>query len=150
MTHAARLLALAAAALAFACGPKMIGRTNIEDTKANREILDVVQAYRNAYERKDATAIVELASPRYLDTRDSISYETLKTQLQSDFDRIKNLQLELVVRKITVDHDQALVHYFYSTSFQLQSGGDEWTTESDDKRMVLAREDGRWKVVSGL
>jgi ketosteroid isomerase-like protein len=143
---------LAAACLALplaACGPKMIGRTTIEDSSDNRAILEVVQQYRVAYEAKDSQAIMKLASPRYLDQRDSISFDTLQSSLQKDFERVKQLQLELTVRRIEVDQDRAQVHYFYSTSFQL-AGNEQWTTETDDKKMILAREDGAWRVLSGL
>lgn len=152
MTPARPTFALAAALLALplaACGPKMIGHTTIADTDDNREILDVLQKYREAYEARDSKAITELASPRYLDQRESISYDTLKTSLQADFERVKQLQLELTVRRIEIDDDRALVHYFYSTSFQL-AGNETWNTETDDKRMILAREDGRWRVLSGF
>lgn len=133
------------------CGPRMIGQTQIEDTEDNRQILDLLHKYRLAYEAKDAAGITALASERYLDARDSISYETLRDDLTKTFDRVKQLQLELTVRRVRLDGDRAEVDYFYSTSFQLVGAqNDAWTTESDDKRMSLVRENGAWKVVSGL
>jgi len=143
---------LAALVLVLAsCGPKMIGQTQIEDTTDNRQILELLQKYRVAYEARDPAGITALASERYLDARDSISYATLKDGLAKTFERVKQLQLELTVRRVRHDGDRAEVDYFYSTSFQLVNAeNDAWTTESDDKRMTLVRESDGWKVLNGF
>ena len=149
--RAARLAALAlVSALASACGPKMIPNSTIEDTADNREILELVRRYRMAYEAKDAAAIAALASDDYLDRRSNISKTTLENELQKDFDRVRELQLELNVRRIDVEGDRAQLDYFYSTSFLLDAPEATWQTETDDKRMILERTRDGWKVLSGL
>lgn len=147
---ASRLLALFATVLVAACGPKLIPNTQINDTADNREILELVAKYRQAYEDRDAHAISELASDRYLDKRAGISKSTLEDNLQADFDRVRELQLEIQVRRIDVKGDQAVVDYFYSTSFLLKTPDATWETKTDDKRMDLVREADGWRVINGL
>lgn len=146
----ARLSVLLPLLALTACAPKVIPNTRIADTADNRAILGVVQRYKRAYEAKDAPAIAALASPKYLDARDNISYATLEQELQNVFDRVKEVQLELNVRDIRVEGDRAQVDYFYTTSFLLAAAAPEWQREVDEKRMVLERTNGQWLVVSGL
>lgn len=146
----ARLSVLLPLLALTACAPKMIPNTRIADTEDHRAVLAVVQRYKRAYEAKDAEAIAALASPKYLDARDNISHATLEKELQEDFDRVKEVQLELNVRDIRIDGDRAQVDYFYTTSFLLATSHPEWQREVDEKRMVLERTNGDWLVVSGL
>jgi len=145
-----RALLPALATILGACGPHNIANTSVRDTADNRAILDVLRQYKEAFEGRDAKGVLALASTRYLDPRDSISYSTLESQLAKTFEGVKQTQLELVVRRVEVVRDRAEVDYFYSSAYQLAVGDGQWRTESDDKRMVLEREGGRWKIVSGL
>ena len=63
-TRPASLLMLAFAA----CTPSMIPGTSVPDTGENRELLKQVELYRQAVERKDADAVLEMVSPSYYDT----------------------------------------------------------------------------------
>lgn len=135
---------------AAGCAAKMIPNTRIQDTPDNREILILVSQYRDAYQARDAHAIAELASDRYLDKRAGISKSVLENSLQEDFDRVRELQLEINVHRITVEGDRAQLDYFYSTSYLLKTPDATWETKTDDKRMELERDSDGWKVVNGL
>ena len=63
---------------------------------------------------------------------------------------MKQCQLELTVRRVDAVGDRAQVDYFYSTSFQIDAAEQPWRTETDEKRMILERESGAWKVLSGF
>jgi hypothetical protein len=144
------VLTLALFSLA-ACGPKLIPNTPFEDTADNREILEILRKYKIAVETRDAKAVVALASPSYLDARESISYETLEKELQKDFDRLKDIRLDLRVNRIKVENGKAQVDYYYTTTFQFASATDQtWKRSEDDKRMILAQENGVWRVTAGL
>jgi hypothetical protein len=146
-----QLLTLAGALALGGCAAHLIPNTNIRDTEDNRAILEVLKRYKEAFEARDAKGVVALASTRYLDARDSISYTTLQEQLEGTFSKVKQTQLEMNVRRIDVNEQgRAEVEYFYSAAFQYAFGDGQWRTESDDKRMVLAREGNEWKVMSGL
>lgn len=135
---------------AAACGAKLIPNTQIQDTADNREILSVVSQYRDAYQARDAQAIANLVSDRYLDKRAGISKSVLENNLQEDFDRVRELQLEINVHRIAVEGDQAQLDYFYSTSYLLKTPDATWETKTDDKRMHLVRESDGWKIINGL
>lgn len=135
---------------ASACGTKMIPNTQIKDTADHREILSVVAQYRDAYQARDAHAISELASDSYLDKRAGISKSVLEDSLQEDFDRVRELQLEINVHRISVAGDRAQLDYFYSTSYLLKAPDATWETKTDDKRMELVLEPDGWKILSGL
>lgn len=138
------------AVLALACSPSLIPGTTIPDTEDDRAILDLLRQYKNAFEARDAKAIAALASPRYLDARDSVSHETLEQDLVKDFEKIKDARLDVQVRRIEVARDHATVDYFYSTAFLVNAQGADWQRESDDKRMTLERVDRSWRVLSGF
>ena len=59
-------LVIALVALA-ACGGRQrtVGGTRIPDTSINRGIIDTIEAYRQAVERRDAPALLLMASPKY-------------------------------------------------------------------------------------
>ncbi len=149
-----RRLSLAlACALACACAPALIPGSHIPDTADDRALLAVLRDYKNAFETKDAKAIVALASPRYLDERQSISYSTLENKLASDFAHVKDVHLDVNVRSVEVHGNTAYVDYFYSEDFILNTVDATWHRTSDDKRMTLVREPRAphgWFVTSGF
>lgn len=150
MTVLRATLFACACVLATACAPKLIPNTQIVDNRDNRQILQVVQRYRDAYAARDAEGITALVSDEYLDKREGISKRVLEEQLAQDFARVRELQLELNVRRIEVQGDEAQVDYFYSTSYLLDAPDAQWETRTDDKRMHLTRTNEGWQVVSGL
>jgi hypothetical protein len=133
-----------------ACPPKYIPHTEIQDTPDNRAIMDIIHAYKDGFEAKDSKAIMSLASPRYLDSRDSIGYETLEKQLSYYFERVRQDHLDLSPRRIVVEGEHARVDYIFALSYILNSAQPKWVSQTDDKRMTLARENGRWRVTSGF
>jgi hypothetical protein len=150
MTNARRLLLPLLLMVAAACSSRLIPGTPLRDTSDNRAILDVLRQYKNAFEARDAAAIAGLASQRYLDARDSISRETLDKRLGERFDHVKDARLDIQVRRIEVERQQATVEYFYSTAFLIDAPGSDWVRESDDKRMTLERTNEGWKILNGL
>lgn len=148
-----RHLAFALAALSCACAPAVIPGSQIPDTKDNRELLAILHDYKNAFEAKDAKAIASLASPRYLDARQSISKATLEGELAKDFARVKDLHLDVNVRRVVVERDVAHIDYFYSEAYQLDTVDAKWHRQSDDKRMTFQRAPKAphgWLVTSGF
>ncbi|MFM2153475.1 MAG: hypothetical protein RL199_1910 [Pseudomonadota bacterium] len=146
----ARRLLLPLALMVAACSPRLIPGTPLEDNADNRAILDVLRQYKNAFEARDAASIATVASPRYLDARDSISRDTLDTHLAERFEHVKDARLDIQVRRIEVERRQATVEYFYATAFLIDAAGADWVRESDDKRMTLEHTNDGWKVLNGL
>ncbi len=136
--------------LLVACTPKLIPGTPFPDTKDTREILEIIARYRRAFEAKDAQAIAELSSVHYLDRQSLISHETLLTNLQGDFDKIKDVHLDIKVNRVQIEGDKAQIDYFYNSTYQVATNDPNWKTQSDDKRMLLRREGGVWRVTNGF
>ena len=150
--------ALAVAGLALlACGPHRIPGTEISDPPDTRAVVAAIDAYRQAAERRDAAAVLALASPSYFDTAgtpdpvDDVDYEQLKARITADYKQINTLRLTLGVRRIDVTGDKATAYVFYDEHYRIQTKGGEVAKEaSDSHRMQLVREGGHWLFVSGL
>jgi hypothetical protein len=144
------LLAATALFVGAACAPKMIPRTEIVDTPEAREMMDVLNKYKEGFEAKDAKAIAALASTRYLDARDSISYETLEKQLAGYFEKVKQVKIEITARRAAIEGDHARLDYIFAVNYVLNTNDPQWRSQTDDKRMTFEREGKTWKVTSGF
>lgn len=152
-----RLLVASLALLALACPAHRIPGTDIEDTPDTRAIVGAIDAYRAAAERRDAPAVLALVSEKYFDDAgtadpsDDIDYGQLAQKLAADYAKITALRLDIGVRRIDVKDDRAFAYVFYEEHFRIQTKtGEVSKTASDQQRMQLVREGGRWKFVSGL
>jgi ketosteroid isomerase-like protein len=149
--------AVLAAALLLGCGPRRIPGTEIRDTPDTRAVVETIDAYRQAAERRDAPAVLALVSPRYFDAAgtpdpsDDVDREQLAKRLTADYQRITALRLQIGVKRIDIDGDKAAAYVFYDEHYRIQTKAGEVAKQaSDQHRMQLVREDGRWLFVSGL
>ena len=151
-------LALAAVAVALAaCTPKRIPGTDIRDTPDTRAVVDAIEAYRQGAERLDSAAVLALVSQRYFDNAgtpdpaDDIDYGQLQRRLTADYASIAALRLQINIRRIDVDGDKAFAFVFYDEHYRVKTKiGEVAKQASDSHRFALAREDGKWKFLSGL
>ncbi len=150
------LLACAGLAL-LACAPRRIPGTDIRDTPETRAVVEAIDAYRQAAERRDASAVLALVSPHYFDTAgtpdpaDDVDFEQLKKRLADDYRQITALRLQLGVRRIDVEGDKAAAYVFYDEHYRIQTKVGEVSKQANDShRMQLVREGGRWLFASGL
>jgi hypothetical protein len=151
-----RLLAPAVVALA-ACAAHRIPGTDITDSVDNRAIYAVVQGYAEALQRKDAAALLALASPDYFDNAgtadpaDDLDFARLEQTLPADLARLESLRVEVQIRKITVEKDVAVAELWSDGWYRNQTPqGIVPRRDQDLHRMRLVRRDGAWKIVSGL
>jgi hypothetical protein len=151
-----RLLAPAVVALA-ACAAHRIPGTDITDSVDNRAIYAVVQGYAEALQRKDAAALLALASPDYFDNAgtadpaDDLDFARLEQTLPADLARLESLRVEVQIRKITVEKDVAVAELWSDGWYRIQTPqGIVPRRDQDLHRMRLVRRDGAWKIVSGL
>jgi len=150
-----RLLALAA--LAAAACARNIPDTDIRDTADNRAIIEVVDQYRKAFERRDPAAVLALVSRSYSDDfrssdpADAVDFEQLQKALPDAFRRLAGARLEIGVRKIEVKGDAASVDLFFDTRYRIATPrGEVAKRDSDVNRMTLKREAAGWRIASGL
>ena len=145
--------------VAFGCGPKLIPGLGVEltDTPDHRALLHVLDNFAQAYEKKDIDGLVSLASKNFFETSgstetdDDYNYDGLRDHFTEHFKMVDKIKLEMELRDITVEDDQALVDSRYVTRYLMKlPSGDKWKLTDDVNRMKLAREEGQWKILSGM
>ncbi len=142
---------------ALACSPHRIPGTEARDTPENRQVYDVVQAYRQAMEKRDAAAVLALVAPEYFDNagtpepNDDLDRARLQQNLPQDLAKADAVRLDLTIRKIEVQGDRAEAEVFYDEYYRVQTPeGAVPRRDSDIHRMKLVKVDGAWKFASGL
>lgn len=142
-----------------ACHNGVIANTDIPDTQDNREVYTVVMAYKRALESRDVDALLPLISRKYLENNgttnvstDDYGYPRLRESvLPALNENVKAIQYQIIMNKIQVDGDSAWASYEYFYHFKFVEGGKEgWETKNDFNRLELAKEQGAWRIVSGL
>ncbi|ATB46878.1 nuclear transport factor 2 family protein [Corallococcus macrosporus] len=152
-----RFLAFSVLSLLAACAPKRIPGTDIVDNSDTRAILAVMEQYRTALEARDAQAIQKLVSPSFQDDggtpsdpSDDLTAETLVPYLEKVFPRIQGPRIELSIRRIQVGEGVAAAIYYWNASWRMPSLHSRPMKESELEQMVLRKEDGTWKIVTGI
>jgi ketosteroid isomerase-like protein len=145
------------AAVALAGCVRNIPDTDIPDTVENRAVLQVVDDYRKAFDRRDVPAVMALVSPEYFDDAgtsvkdDDVDYAHLAAVLADTFARTSQLRLELGVTAIDVKGDRATVDLFYDVRYRVTTPRREIPKrDSDVQRLILRRDGQSWRIASGL
>jgi hypothetical protein len=145
--------------VAVGCGPSMIPGTQVEDNAENREIADLIEKYRLAVEHRDVAALREMISRRYFsnagttsESNDDFGYERIEAKLLPSLrDSIKSVQFTVILRRVEIHPDRALAEFEYFYKFFYVDGGkDRWSSKNDFARVEFTREDGVWRIISGL
>ncbi|AKQ67607.1 hypothetical protein A176_004519 [Myxococcus hansupus] len=152
-----RFLAFSVLSLLAACAPKRIPGTDIVDNSDTRAILGVMEQYRAALEARDAQGIQALISPSFQDDggtpsdpSDDLDAKNLGAYLERVLPRIQGPRIELSVRRIQVGDNVAAAIYYWNASWRMPSLHSRAMKESELEQMVLRKEDGTWKIVSGI
>lgn len=156
--NAPRLLALAAAlGLLGACSPRRIPGTEVPDTPDNRAVSAVLEKYQQAYERRDAAAVLALVSKRYFDDAatpdpsDDLDYTALSRVLPQDFARLGSIRMDLRVTDIRSDGDKAQAIVRFDTRYRIATrAGEVAKAQADVSRILFVKEQGAWKIIAGL
>ncbi|MGI5861516.1 MAG: DUF4440 domain-containing protein [Myxococcales bacterium] len=151
-------IAVLAAASLTGCAPKLIPGTEILDNEESREILSVLSAYTSALETRNVDRILALASDDFFETsgtadgEDDFDKAGLQERLKAWSIEVKAVRAKLQVKNITVQGDSANAAYFFDLSYQVAGSDGKlvWKNESDAKQMTFRREDGAWKITSGI
>jgi len=158
MSSRSRLLAATAVVIGLAaCGTKRIPGTEIRDTSDTRAIVSVIDQYRTAAERRDAEAVLSLVSAQYFDDAgtpdpaDDQDYQQLLQRLPDDYAKLAAVRLGMGVKAIDVADDTATADIFFDGHWRIATESGEVAKQSSDvNRMKLVRENGVWKIASGL
>ncbi len=117
------------------------------------EALAVCERYRRATEAKDVEALLALASKRYYDDAgapnpgDDSGYKELAANLKRNFVSITGVVYRFEYDNVQRADGKILVDYRYNGSFRI---GGKTREVVDANRLVLVREDGELKILSGM
>lgn len=153
------LLLAATLVVAVGCTPKKIPGTDLDDSDDTRAILDVMEKYRVALEKRDAQSIIGLADESFKDDGgsanpdDDYNYHDLYTKLPETLKRLGDIRLEFNVRKIELSEDttSARATFTYTQSYLMPGLQAKKQSDTEIKQMILKKVDkGTWKIVSGV
>jgi hypothetical protein len=142
-----------------ACETKNIPNTRVEDTAANREVIDFVEKYRHAVEDRDTNGLLGMASKFYYDDmgtpagEDDVDYDALKAGLDRLRGEVLAARYQISYRGLSyVTGDRMMVDLMYTGWFKVNApdGSPQWKRRLEPHRIMVAREDGRLKIISGM
>lgn len=141
----------------MACSHDVIPNTMVEDTEENRKVVDFVELYRTAVEKRDEVALGRLASENYFDDMgtpagdDDMDREALLVGLKRMREEILAARYQISYRNVTYVQDRVLVDIVYTGWFKVQTTeGTQWRRRLEPHRMVLQREKETYSILSGM
>ena len=139
---------------------KDIPNTTVEDTHANRKVINFVEVYRRAVETRDVPALLAMAHSQYLDDNgtpvgsDDIDIDALEEKLSRWGERVKDARYEIKYRRVSSKRDKIMVEYRYTASFELAhiNGEEKWARRVGDHRIVLVSDESNdsFLILSGM
>lgn len=148
----------AIALAALGCDHQNIPNTRVADTEENREVIDFVEKYRHAVEDRDVAGLLKMASQFYYDDmgtpggEDDVDYDALKAGLGRLRTDVLAARYQISYRGLTyLDDQRMLVDLLYTGWFKVNTpDGPQWKRRLEPHRIVVAREDGNLRIVSGM
>jgi hypothetical protein len=123
------------------------------DTAENRRVIAFCERYRSALEARDAAALLELASPHYLedggtpDPADDVNHESLREYLEGLFGGVERIRYQIRYRAVRFERERIVVEVSHSATYVIQ--GQSRSSVSDNE-LVLERHDGSYRFLSGM
>jgi hypothetical protein len=152
-----RPLLVCALLVLAACAPRNIPGTQIPDTEDSRAILNVMEHFRSALEARDAKALQGLVSKSFRDNsgtedpEDDLTYDNLPQALPALFSRIEAPKVDMDIRQVDVKRNGvATVIYYWNATWRAPALLDKPQRDSELEQMVLQKEGGQWRIVSGF
>jgi hypothetical protein len=140
-----------------ACAARLIPNTDVPDTEENRAVIQFVEQYRLALEARNPAQLLRLVSTDYYDdngtptTDDDIDYARLQQQLLRLSDEVLEVRYDMRYRRVIDRGDRVLVDFTYAGRFKVRTpDGERWARRLADNRLELVRENGDYRIVSGL
>lgn len=151
-----RSLLIVCSVSACASSSHTIQGTKVADSDENRRILGAVEQYRLAVERKDAEALLAMASPKYWDDSgtaggtDDFGYQGLRDVLASRFQRAEDIRYSLHYMHVRRVGNRALVDVLIDASYAIEGSKAGRLDMRDQNEMVLEYDGRRWLFLSGM
>lgn len=143
---------------AVSCAHSLIPGTKVEDTAENREVLQVVAKLRLAMEARDAAAVLALVSPNYFEDmgnpnpKDDYGYSDLQARVLPEImATAKEIYVSFEANDAVVNGNEAYVDVRYNSRARIEfPSGSTWDTHKEFNRIEFTRENGEWRIISGL
>jgi hypothetical protein len=147
-----------AAALAIGCATKYIPNTDVEDTDANRKVIQFCEDYRRAVEKRNIALLLKLADRGYyedggnIDSNDDLDYSGLHAYLVGRFGHTRAIRYEIRYRRVGEGRKNTiLVDYTYSASYKIPTpAGEIWQRKVADNRLDLIPSGESFRILSGM
>jgi hypothetical protein len=141
-----------------ACSKTFIPNTDVEDTGANREVIEFCENYRHALEDRNVPQLIKLMSPGYFEDggntkpEDDADFDTIREFLTGDFLKTTGIRYEIRYRRITfTERKHVYIDYTYAAAWKIPgTKNDEWHHAVADNRLDLVREGDTFKIVAGM
>jgi hypothetical protein len=152
------VLAIALALTGCAAEAHYIPGTRVSDSSENQAIIDRVEDYRMAVERKDASALVLMASKRYWEDAgtqsgsDDYGYQGLQEILTGRFQQVDAIRYSMKYVNVDRKGDRAYVDVLIDASFTVKDArGQEMRADMRDQNQFVLEWDGKqWLFLSGM
>lgn len=147
---------------AAGCGPRYVTGTKVEYTSEKQRLADIVERYRLAMEQRDVEALRALASRDYYENAstttepgDDYGIEGLERVFVDLKNNVKDVKYTVDIKDIRImgegQNEAAHVDYEYTGQYLFTIGErDRWETVTDKNRLIFRKEDGNWRIISGM
>jgi hypothetical protein len=154
----ASIAALGLALGACASSVEYIPGTKVPRSQENQQLIDRIEDYRMAVERKDAAALVLMASKRYWEDAgtprgtDDYGYQGLGEILTGRFQKVKAIRYSMRYMAIERRGDRAYVDVLVDASFTVEDArGEDTRADMRDQNQFVLEWNGRnWLFLSGM
>ena len=155
-----RFAAVVLIALVGACSASVeyIPGTKVPRTGDNQTLINRVEDYRMAVERKDTSALLMMASKRYWEDAgtsaggDDYGYQGLSAVLSGRFQQVDAIRYSMKYMGISRKGNRAFVDVLVDASFSVKNArGAEVRADMRDQNQFILEWDGKqWLFLSGM
>ena len=154
------VIAALGSGLVSGCGATVayIPGTNVVSSPENQQIVDRLEDYRMAVERKDIAQLVLMASKRYWDDAgtpsgtDDFGYQGLQQILTGRFQKVKSIRYSMKYMDIDRRGDRATVDVLIDASFSIKDARGSLVRSDmrDQNQFTLEWNGKQWLFLSGM
>ena len=152
-----RLVWLLPLCIACASSTRYVPGTRIADNDENRRIIGAIEQYRLAMERRDAGALLAMASKNYWEDggtpigSDDYGYDGLRDVLATRFQRAESVRYNMRYMGLKRERNLAYVEVLVDASYTISTAGGPVRQEMRDQNQLVLEFDGRrWLFISGM
>jgi hypothetical protein len=136
---------------------KFIRGTRILATEKNKEIIKIIEKYRNAMRTKDSKVLIKMAHKEYYQPKtdaESIpyGYKGLIKRLKIKFKNVVSVRFDIQYRKIHwKSSEEVSLEIYIDASYQVKvKGVNQYQRKSDYHKLTLKLHEDKWLFTAGI